>query len=83
VRWLVSVAAVLYVRGVQLPTFVVNVPLNNALQRLDPTVDASEQAQERARFEARWNRWNAVRTRCAVDVTVLLVLAARAPSDSL
>jgi hypothetical protein len=50
---------------VQVPTFIVNIPLNNRVQRSGVT---------RAEFEPRWNRWNALRTACAVLASVLLLL---------
>src|SRR5262245_8444534 len=41
-RLLLLVAALVYVLGVQAPTFTINVPLNNALQRFDAkTTDAT------------------------------------------
>ena len=65
-RALVIAAALVWALGVQLPTFRVNIPLNNRVQR-------SQIA--RAEFEPRWNRWNAIRTALAVLATVLLLLA--------
>lgn len=58
-------AALVYLLGVQAPTFLVNIPLNNRVQRLDVT---------REEFEPRWNRWNVARTACASLASVLLVL---------
>jgi uncharacterized membrane protein len=74
-RLLVIAAAVVYLLGVQLPTATVNVPLNNRLKQLD-TGTMSETARQRARddFEARWNRWNAIRTACASVTSVLLLI---------
>ena len=60
--WLVALTAV-YLLGVQLPTGVINVPLNNRLQAVD--VDGGNDAavtEARGAFEARWNRWNWIRT---------------------
>ncbi len=54
-RLLIVFAALAYLFGVQLPTFTINVPLNNKLQTLD--VDAmNETTQKAARkdFEPRW-----------------------------
>lgn len=65
-RALVIAAALVWALGVQLPTFRINIPLNNRVQR-------SQIA--RAEFEPRWNRWNAIRTALAVLATVLLLLA--------
>jgi uncharacterized membrane protein len=65
-RMLLIVAALVYVLCVQLPTATINIPLNNALQKLDAST-MSETALKRARddFEPRWRRWNAIRTACA------------------
>ena len=66
-RVLLVLAAAVYLLGVQLPTFVVNVPLNNELQALQVDgADESTWRSARERFEPRWNRWNAVRTALAV-----------------
>jgi uncharacterized membrane protein len=65
----------MYLLGVQLPTFVVNIPLNNALQNVD--VDSGDEVSwqsAREAFEKRWNRWNIFRTSIAALVTVMLVL---------
>ena len=74
-RLLVIAAATLYLLSVQLPTVVINVPLNNELQRHDVrTMDQAALQQARERFEQRWNRWNAFRTVGAVAVALLLLL---------
>ncbi len=74
-RVIILAAAVGYVLAVQLPTFTVNIPLNNQLQALDSGALSSASAK-RARdlFEARWNRWNRFRTACAIVVSVLLLV---------
>ncbi|GAA4583034.1 DUF1772 domain-containing protein [Planotetraspora phitsanulokensis] len=43
-------------------TFSVNIPLNNALDRVDEAAPAAEHALARERFERRWVRWNVART---------------------
>lgn len=56
-------AAVLWLGGVQLPTAAINIPLNNQVQALDLEVATQDEVRAaRARFEARWNRWNTIRT---------------------
>ena len=68
-------ATALYLFGVQLPTGVVNVPLNNQLQTLDvDKMNRDEQATARRNFEPRWNRWNRMRTAVATLVSTLLIL---------
>ena len=73
-RWVLMVSTFGYLVGVQLPTIIINVPLNNKLQSLN--VDAmDEAAREAAReaFEGRWNRWNVVRTIVSCLVSLLLI----------
>jgi uncharacterized membrane protein len=74
-RLLVIMAALVYVLGVQVPTLIVNIPLNNTLQTLDSSTMA-DAARKRARddFEPRWNRWNVFRTVFASVVSILLAL---------
>jgi uncharacterized membrane protein len=67
-------SAFIYVVGVQVPTFRINVPLNNALQTLD--VDAMDEdalSSARRDFEARWVRWNSIRTVIASLVSLALM----------
>ncbi len=74
-RLLIIIAALAYVLGVQLPTFTINVPLNNKLQTLD--VDAmNETTREAARkdFEPRWNQWNSIRAAFASLASALLMI---------
>lgn len=67
-------SALIYVVGVQVPTFRINVPLNNALQKLDvAAMDDDALASARRDFEARWVRWNAIRTVIASLVSVALM----------
>jgi uncharacterized membrane protein len=72
---LLVVATLIYIFCVQVPTMRINVPLNNALQKLDVAA-MSDAARTRARseFESRWNQWNAIRTACACVTSVLLLL---------
>jgi uncharacterized membrane protein len=74
-RALVIAAAVVFLGGVQLPTATINIPLNNAVQRLDiGAMDAPARTRARAGFEARWNRWNLFRTVVAVVATTMLLI---------
>ncbi|MBK1724495.1 hypothetical protein CKO23_20050 [Thiocystis violacea] len=74
-RLLLVVATTLYLLGAQLPTFMVNVPLNNQIQSLDPDgLDEPAQTSARRAFEPRWNRWNAIRTVMASLASALLIL---------
>ena len=70
---LLFAAVAIYLAGVIAPTGLVNVPLNNQLQRVD--VDALDPAQHgaaREAFEPRWNRWNRIRTALACISAALL-----------
>lgn len=74
-RWLLIFTALVYLLGVQLPTFTINVPLNNRLQSLDvDIIDESSQKAAREDFEARWNRWNKIRTVLSCLVSALLIV---------
>jgi uncharacterized membrane protein len=74
-RMLVVVAALIYVLGVQMPTGMVNIPMNSRIQRLDvPTMTDARRRDQRERFERRWNQWNAFRTFAALFVTALLLV---------
>jgi uncharacterized membrane protein len=74
-RMLLIIVALIYLLGVQLPTIVINIPLNNKLQSLD--VDAAaEDAHKSARqdFESRWNRSNSIRTALSCLASLLLII---------
>jgi uncharacterized membrane protein len=74
-RSLVAAAALVHTLGVQAPTALINVPLNNQLQRLDPeTMDGAARKRARDDFEIRWNRWNLFRTACASVASVVLMI---------
>lgn len=74
-RLLIISATLIYMLGVQLPTLIINVPLNNRLQLLQvDAVDAATQQIARSAFEPRWNRWNAVRTTFAILTASQLIV---------
>ena len=58
---LVALAAVLYIGGGFMVTFLVNVPMNEELARVGDLGPAAL-AQIRAEYEGLWNFWNGVRT---------------------
>ena len=74
-RLLIGIAAAIYLLGVQLPTFTINVPLNNQLQmqKLDDMTDLALQ-EARMNFEPSWIRWNAFRTVFAILTSALLMV---------
>ncbi|MGD1855005.1 MAG: DUF1772 domain-containing protein [Leptolyngbyaceae cyanobacterium] len=74
-RLLLVAAPLVYILGVQLSTFTINVPLNNQLQALN--VDAMDDVALKAArmdFEPGWNRWNLIRTPFAGLASVLLMI---------
>ena len=74
-RLLIGIAAAIYLLGVQLPTFTINVPLNNQLQiqQLDNMTHLALR-EARMNFEPRWMRWNTFRTVFATLTSVLLII---------
>lgn len=68
-------ATIVYLAGVQLPTATINIPLNNSIQEVD-VAEASAEALANARqaFEARWNRWNIVRSAFGTLATALMIV---------
>ena len=58
---LMALAAVLYIGGGFMVTFLVNVPMNEELDRVGEVAPATF-AQARADYEGSWNYWNLVRT---------------------
>ncbi|MGD1900714.1 MAG: DUF1772 domain-containing protein [Geitlerinemataceae cyanobacterium] len=74
-RLLSMAAPAIYLFGVQLSTFTINVPLNNALQKLNVDVmDTTSLKAARRGFEPSWNRWNWVRTPFAGFASVLFAV---------
>ncbi len=73
---LLIAASAIYLLGVQLPTGVINVPLNNKLQTyVTESMNDEELKDTRAEFEDRWNLWNTIRTLFSViSVALFLVL---------
>lgn len=76
-RVMVITAAAIYIVGVQVPTVVFNVPLNNRLQALDlEDLPETEVAEERRSFEIPWLRWNWIRTVIATFASAILIIVA-------
>lgn len=74
-RILLIVTCVIYIFGVHVPTVTINIPLNNHLQSQDlDTMSESAIVETTAQFEARWLRWNTIRTVVAILSTVLLLV---------
>jgi uncharacterized membrane protein len=67
------VGSLLYVVGTTVVTIVANVPLNDALARVDPA--SADGARLWARYLSTWTAWNHVRTVAALSGAALLTLA--------
>lgn len=69
------VSAALYLLGVQLPTVVVNIPLNDRVQAVDLDAATEEEVADlRRSFEPRWTRWNTARSAVGVVAAALLLV---------
>ena len=73
--WLILLIGVAYLLGVQGITVAIHIPLNNHIQKIE--IDALNDdmlADERLKFETRWNFFNYVRTSIALSVSVLMLI---------
>jgi uncharacterized membrane protein len=70
--WLVA-GALLYLVGTIVVTMAGNVPLNNALARVDPAT--AEAATLWARYLSLWTRWNHLRTAAALAASAAFIVA--------
>lgn len=65
--------SLLYLAGVVLVTGVCNVPMNNALAKVDPA--SADAARFWADYVTRWTAWNHVRTFSSIAALALLIFA--------
>lgn len=73
----IVIGASVYILGVQVPTMVFNVPLNNRLQEMDLEESPDEEVKAfRAEFERVWIRWNSIRTVNGLLATILFLYGA-------
>ena len=74
--WYILSAAVLYLVGVMLVTFLGNIPLNNSLEALQiNSMNVEQMASFRLGFESKWNTLNTIRTICSSLSFLSLVVA--------
>ena len=73
---LLWLASAFYLIGVQLTTARINIPLNNELQNMNLfTLEESELAMFRLKFDTKWNRWNRFRSfNAIISVSIMLYL---------
>jgi uncharacterized membrane protein len=69
-----AAGSLLYLVGVVGVTMVVNVPMNESLDRVDPGSEAG--ATEWGRYLKRWTAWNHLRTAVGTAAAAALVVAA-------
>ena len=73
--FLLLLATVGYLMGVQVSTIIIHLPLNNKLQKIDVENMGKEELKAvRVGFELRWNRSNEIRTAIACCVSLLLIV---------
>ena len=73
--WLILLIGVAYLLGVQGITVAIHIPLNNHIQKVKiEELNDETLANERLKFETRWNFFNYIRTSIAISVSVLMLL---------
>ena len=73
--WLIVLVAFVYLLGVQGITVAIHIPLNNHIQRIK-IEDLNDEvlADQRLKFETKWNFFNHIRTSIAIPVSLLLLI---------
>ena len=73
--WLIVLVAFTYLLGVQGITVAIHIPLNNHIQRIKiEDLNYEALADQRLKFETKWNFFNYIRTSIAISVSVLLLI---------
>ena len=73
--WLIVLVAFVYLLGVQGITVAIHIPLNNHIQRIKiEDLNDEALADQRQKFETKWNFFNYIRTSIAISVSVLLLM---------
>ena len=73
--WLILLISVAYLLGVQGITIAIHIPLNNHIQNVKiEELNDETLANERLKFETKWNFFNYIRTSIAISVSVLLLI---------
>ena len=73
-------ACIIYLVGVQGITIIIHIPLNNRIQKLQVyKLEDQAASQERSMFEAKWNKFNYIRSSIGffVFLIFLIILAQR------
>jgi len=73
--WLILLIVVAYLLGVQGITVAIHIPLNNHIQNVKiEELNDETLANERLKFETRWNFFNYIRTSIAIFVSVIMLI---------
>ena len=73
--WLILLIAAAYFLGVQGITVAIHIPLNNHIHNVKiEELNDGTLADERLKFETRWNFFNYIRTSIAISVSVLMLI---------
>ena len=73
--WLIVLVGAAYLFGVQGITVTIHIPINNHIQKLQiEKLDDKTLADERLKFETKWNFFNNIRTGIAISVSLLLLI---------
>ena len=73
--WLILLIAVAYLLGVQGITATIHIPLNNHIHNVKiEELNDETLADERLKFETKWNFFNYIRTSIAISVSLLLLV---------
>ena len=73
--WLIILVSVMYLLGVQGITIGIHLPLNNHIQNMNiDKMNDTTLAEERRKFENKWNYYNNIRTGIAFSVSMILIL---------
>ena len=73
--WIIILVGAAYLVGVQGITVAIHIPLNNHIQKLNiEELNDKTLADERLKFETKWNFFNYIRTSISISVSVLLLI---------
>ena len=73
--WIIIMVGAAYLLGVQGITVVIHIPLNNHIQKLNiEELNDKTLADERLKFETKWNFFNKLRTGIAIAVSLLMLI---------
>ena len=73
--WLVVLVGAAYLLGVQGVTAIIHIPLNNHVQRLNiEELNDKTLADERLKFETKWNFFTKIRTGIAISASLVMLI---------